>query len=253
MSAGETVWPGGFRAALSISFDDGRPSQVERGVPVLSRHGYHGTFYVLPSTIAALPDAWRRAAAAGHELGNHTTTHPCSGNFAWSRDNALEELTLEQIRAELDTADAAIRELTGSAPVSFAYPCGQRFVGRGADCRSYVPLIAERYLVGRGYPDEGSNDPLRCDLAQAMGVGVDGLELEQIRPLVEEARDRGAWLILAAHDVGDVSLSPHDLGEQVLDGLCAWLRELGDVWVAPVGAVGAHVRRLQNDEREDSR
>ena len=55
-------------------------------------------------------------------------------------------------------------------PRTFAYPCGQRFVGRGFEVRSYVPPVAERSLAGRGYLDESANDPAVCDLAEAMGT-----------------------------------------------------------------------------------
>ncbi len=39
-------WPDGRRAAISITFDDARSSQVERGLPILDAHGVKGTFYV---------------------------------------------------------------------------------------------------------------------------------------------------------------------------------------------------------------
>ncbi len=71
---------------------------------------------------------------------------------------------------EIDGANDQTQKLLGVKPKTFAYPCGQKFVGRGLDVQSYVPLIAERFVVGRGYLSESSNDPTIVDLSQAMGT-----------------------------------------------------------------------------------
>src|SRR5205823_14432449 len=119
-----------------------------------------------------------------------TNTHPCTANYSFSRLNALEDYTLEMMATQLDGANAEIQDLLGVKPRTFAYPCGQKFVGRGLDVRSYVPLVAERFLVGRGYLDESANDPHVCDLAQAMGTSFDDMEFEQMRNQVEQAANR---------------------------------------------------------------
>ena len=46
-----TAWPGGARMALSLSFDDGRESQVTQGLPVFARHGVKVTLFVVPSAV----------------------------------------------------------------------------------------------------------------------------------------------------------------------------------------------------------
>ncbi len=50
-----------------------------------------------------------------------------------------------------------------------------------------MPLVADRFLVGRGYLDESANDPEVCDLAQAMGTPFDDMDFEQIKTHVEDA------------------------------------------------------------------
>ena len=99
-------------------------------------------------------DGWKKAVVNGHDIGNHSVYHPCSGNFAWSRNRALEEYTLQKMKSELDSASRLINELLGVHPVSFAYPCGQTFIGRGAGVQSYVPLIASMFESGRGWSHE---------------------------------------------------------------------------------------------------
>ena len=126
-----------------------------------------------------------------------------------------------------------------ASPTSFAYCCGQKFVGRGVDTRSYVPVIAERFRVGRGFRDEYPNDPRFVDLAQVAGVDADRIDRDTYIALAEQAVNAGQWLVFAGHDVNDEG------GQAVvareLDVFCRWLRARGDVWVAPVDAVGAHL------------
>jgi peptidoglycan/xylan/chitin deacetylase (PgdA/CDA1 family) len=104
------VWPDGKRAALSLSFDDALPSQVVNGLPVLRKYKARVTFYVLPDAVRLNLDGWRQAVADGHEIGNHTIRHPCSGNFDWVLpENTTENYTLERIETELLEANTSYR------------------------------------------------------------------------------------------------------------------------------------------------
>ena len=232
-------WPYGRRAALSISFDDARPSQLDNGVEILARYGLTGTFYVLPEMVRSRLGDWKRVAAAGHEIGNHTVSHPCSGNFAFSRRNPLEQYTLERMeRDELLAGNDAIEELLGVRPRTFAYPCAQRFVGAGEQTRSYVPLVARHFTVGRGGFDETPNDPTICDLAQVTSLDMDGASTQQLRSLVRWALADGRWLVLAGHDVGEFERQA--VPPDSLDALCRYARELeAELWVDTVITIGS--------------
>jgi peptidoglycan/xylan/chitin deacetylase (PgdA/CDA1 family) len=196
------TWPGGKRAALSITFDDADPSQVDLGLPILNEHRIRGSFYVSFRNLYKRTEAWKQAAAEGHEIGNHTTTHPCSGNFAFARRWPLELMTLEQMERDIDDASATIREVLGITPATFAYPCGQKFVGRGEAVRSYVPLVAGRFVAGRSFNDETANHPAWCDLSQLAGMGFDRVGFEAVRPHIDAALRDGVWLILVGHIIG---------------------------------------------------
>ncbi|MGO9242554.1 MAG: polysaccharide deacetylase family protein [Bryobacteraceae bacterium] len=195
-------WPDGKRVAVSLSFDDARTSQIDVGLPLFDRFGARVTFFVNPPRMMDRLAGWKKAAAEGHEIGNHTTSHPCSGNFPWSRDNALENYTPAMIEAQMDGANAEIQRLLGVQAVTFAYPCGQKFIGRGTATQSYVPLVAGRFLVGRGFRDESANDPRFCDLSQVLGVESDGLSFDQMKAAVVEAARTGGWLVFAGHEIG---------------------------------------------------
>jgi peptidoglycan/xylan/chitin deacetylase (PgdA/CDA1 family) len=234
------AWPGGARMALSLSFDDGRESQVTRGLPVFARHRSAVTLFVVPSAVERHLAGWKQAVAAGHEIGNHSLTHSCSGNFPFSRQKALEDHSLERMRAELAEANARITQLLGVTPRTFAYPCGQTYVGRGRETRSYVPVVADLFLAGRGWLDEAANDPAVVDLAQTLGVEMDGKDFAQIRPLLDEARSRGAWLVLAGHDIGDDGRQTTRIA--MLDALLPYaIDPANGIWLATVGEVAAHI------------
>jgi peptidoglycan/xylan/chitin deacetylase (PgdA/CDA1 family) len=236
-------WPVGTRAAISLSFDDARESQLVSGLPLFAERNVHVTFYLTASNIGSHASDWRRAAAAGHELGNHSMNHPCTGNFEWARTRALEDYTLARMRGELVDANRAIEQATGVKPVTFAYPCGQTFVGRAAQVTSYVPLVHEMFLAGRGWLGEAPNDPGFVDLAQTLGYPMDDVDFSTLRPVVEDAITRGQWLVLAGHDIGEVP------GRQVtrvslLRELLAYAREPSrGVWIDTVAHIAEHVRR----------
>lgn len=234
------LWPEGKLAAISLTFDDARLSQAEGGTALLDQFDVKGTFYVVPSAVEKKLEGWKNAVAKGHEIGNHSSTHPCSGNFPWSRNNALENYSIDQIRIQLIETNKEIEKLLGVQSKVFAYPCGQTFVGRGKETKSYIPVIAELFFTGRGWLDEGPNDPLFCDFAQLTGVESDGKDFEQILPLIESAKKNGQWLVLAGHEMAES-------GEQTTR--LTMLRELleyakdpaNGVWVAPVGTVAKYV------------
>jgi peptidoglycan/xylan/chitin deacetylase (PgdA/CDA1 family) len=235
-------WPKGKRAAVSLSFDDARVSQIDTGLALLNEHHVKVTFFVQAENVSRRLEGWRKAAADGHEIGNHSMTHPCTGNYAFSRHNALEDYNLQMMAAQLDGANAEIQRLLGAKSRAFAYPCGQKFVGRGADVRSYVPLVAERFLVGRGYLDEAPNDPAFCDLAQAMGTPFDDLDFEQAKNVVDQAAKDGRWLIFVGHDIGKRGFQVTDAA--ALAALCDYLQEPANgIWLGTVGEIGEYIRQ----------
>jgi peptidoglycan/xylan/chitin deacetylase (PgdA/CDA1 family) len=220
---------------------------VDNGVPLFDRLGVRATFYVMPAVIGQRSDEWRRAVANGHEAGGHTLTHPCSCNFAFSatRPAPLEEMTLATMEKELVSSNTQIENIVGVKPVSFAYPCGQKFVGRGAQLQSYVPLVARHYLTGRGWRDEYFNAPDRCDLAQLAGVEFDELDFEQVRPQLAEAAQTGNWLVLAGHDIG-ADARPQMTKISTLEAICTYCRDPANgIWIDTVASIGEYIRKTR--------
>jgi peptidoglycan/xylan/chitin deacetylase (PgdA/CDA1 family) len=244
------AWPEGKRAAVSFSFDDARPSQVDAGFPILDLHGVKATFYLSPPNIIHRLEFWRSAAASGHEMGNHTLSHPCTGNFEWARGNALEDKTIEQIESEIARASAVIRYLVGAQPRTFAYPCGQKFVGRAEHTSSYVPVVARHFVAGRGFRDETVNNPAFCDLAQVMGVDSDDQPFGHLKTWIDDAVEEGGWLVFCSHDIGQFPRQAMPV--DVLDALCLYCTQPDNgIWLDTVATIGFFIqRRCQTSSEE---
>lgn len=243
MSTG--TWPDGAVAAISLSFDDGRASQVDTAIPILDALGVRGTFYAIPKIAKARLEGWKTAAMDGHEIGNHTLHHPCSGNFPFGRERALEHYTLDMIESECREADAWIAEHLGVTPETFAYPCGQSYVGAGTGTHSYVPVIAKRYTAARCFAEGAINDPEHRNFHQLAAFDIDTKPLTALLSIVEAAVASGGWAILAGHDVGDGS-ARQTTGAAALETLITRILNWPQrVWIDTVSAVATYLKERE--------
>lgn len=81
---------------------------------VLDKHGVKATFFLAGYWVEEYPDHVRMIAARGHEIGNHTYSHP-----------HLNSLGAESIKAELNRCSDMIENLIGRRPVVFRPPFGE--------------------------------------------------------------------------------------------------------------------------------
>lgn len=105
---------------LALTFDDGPSEGTPRILEALARHGVRATFFQCGANVERLPEIARAVRAAGHEIGNHSHTHPL---FCF-RSPAFIEM-------ELARAQQAIERHTGARPVWFRAPFGVRWFGIG--------------------------------------------------------------------------------------------------------------------------
>jgi peptidoglycan/xylan/chitin deacetylase (PgdA/CDA1 family) len=237
-----TNWPDDARAALSLSFDDARASQPSRALESLERLGVPATFFVGPRKVKLDLLGWRTVVECGHEIGNHSMRHPCTGNLRGARANTLERLSLADIEADLHEANRQIEDLLGLTARTFAYPCGQTFVGRGVGTQSYVPVVAQMFDVGRTFNDMWANAPLYCDLAQVAAINSDEMSFAQLRGRLDRALADGAWVVLGGHEVGDAG--PETTLTSTIEAVVSWCRDEG-IRVGTVGAIGREVAVMQ--------
>jgi peptidoglycan/xylan/chitin deacetylase (PgdA/CDA1 family) len=252
-AAGKRVfhWPDGKRAAISLAFDDARLSQVDVGLDLLDQCGVKATFCVVPGGVKQRLEGWKRAVASGHEIGNHTTNHPCTINYGFST-HVTENYTLEMMARDIDDANAEIQRLLGVTPTTFSYPCGGMFVGRGRQTESYVHLVAERFVVGLGVTEDWTtdryvpvlNNPALCDLAYIHVTSFGEMATMDFARLVEHvsnAVEEGRWVVFGGHEFG--TQGRHVANTSVIQELCQYIKDPSrGIWVDTVGRIGGYIK-----------
>lgn len=123
------VRDGRERGLVGLTFDDGYLSVLENALPVLLRHDFTATMFIISDRIGGTNEwdvgtgpVWplmtaaqvAEVAAAGMEIGSHTATHP-----------RLPGMGADRLRAEINGSRASLCELFGLPVRGFAYPYGR--------------------------------------------------------------------------------------------------------------------------------
>jgi peptidoglycan/xylan/chitin deacetylase (PgdA/CDA1 family) len=99
---------------VALTFDDGpTPGVTDRILDELKQRKLHATFFMIGQRIAAEPDLARRVLAEGHEIANHTFTHP-----------NLTKLSDAQVDAEIQKTQDIMGELLNHRTAWFRPPFG---------------------------------------------------------------------------------------------------------------------------------
>lgn len=99
---------------IAITFDDGpNPETTPRLLDYLKERGIKATFFLVGKNAAAYPNVVQRILAEGHELGNHSWTHPI-----------FSQLRQERVDSELKKTHDAIVAACGTAPLLYRPPYG---------------------------------------------------------------------------------------------------------------------------------
>ena len=241
----ENLWSP-YSGAVSLSFDDGRSSQLEKAIPMMERLELKGTFYLVPagSDWQERLDPWQQVAVAGHEIGNHSLSHTCSSNYRGG-GKGLEEWTLVEIEQDILTAQERLDHIAPHQKRwTFCYPCYCTHVGRGASRQSYVPIVAKHFLAGRAGGEYGfANHPQAVDLAACWGLPTERMSGFEMIGLVEELTSQGRWVILVFHEIDGSRLT---VGSYHFEMLLQHLHRRSDtIWTAPVAQVAGRIARFQ--------
>ena len=117
---------GRARGLVGITFDDGYVSVLEAALPVLLRHDFTATMFIISDRLGGTNEwdegpSWPlmsagqvgELAAAGMEIGSHSASHP-----------RLEGAGAEQLEAEVGGSRKELGALLGAPVRGFAYPYG---------------------------------------------------------------------------------------------------------------------------------
>jgi peptidoglycan-N-acetylglucosamine deacetylase len=99
---------------IALTFDDG-PSEklTPKLLDILAARHIKATFFVIGQNVAEHPEIVKRALKEGHEIGNHSWSHP-----------NLAKMSDESVRRELKKTDDAITEACATRPTLVRPPYG---------------------------------------------------------------------------------------------------------------------------------
>lgn len=102
------------RPLVALTFDDGpHPVHTPRLLDILAEHRARATFYVIGALVRRYPEIAQRIVAEGHELANHTWSHP-----------TLSRLGNARFLSEIDRTQEIIYQTVGYVPVTMRPPYG---------------------------------------------------------------------------------------------------------------------------------
>ncbi len=99
---------------IAMTFDDG-PSEklTPRLLDLLAAHHIKATFFVIGQNVAEHPEILQRAIREGHEVGNHSWSHPNLG-----------KMSDDSVRRQLKMTEEAITNACGVRPTLMRPPYG---------------------------------------------------------------------------------------------------------------------------------
>ena len=98
---------------IALTFDDGPGPYTAHLLDILDQYGAKATFFLIGSKVSGQASVVRSIHARGHQLGNHSWSHP-----------ELPKLSVDQIAGEIDRTNDAIRQATGVKPSILRPPYG---------------------------------------------------------------------------------------------------------------------------------
>jgi peptidoglycan-N-acetylglucosamine deacetylase len=123
----------GFGNRLALTFDDGpTPGITERVLAELKKRDLRATFFMIGRNVKAYPDLAKRVYEEGHEICNHSFTHP-----------KLSSLPDDRVREEIVRTQEEIVKATGYRPVWLRPPYGAFH----RDRQGYIPQAENLGIV----------------------------------------------------------------------------------------------------------
>lgn len=99
---------------VSISFDAAWGNeQTQTLLDILDKYKIKSTFFLVGDWVRNYPDDVKAIAKAGHDVGNHSNTHPY-----------MTQIGADEMKKEIETCNSEIEALTGKKPTLFRPPYG---------------------------------------------------------------------------------------------------------------------------------
>jgi peptidoglycan/xylan/chitin deacetylase (PgdA/CDA1 family) len=231
----------GKKSAVVITYDDAINQHLDNAIPVLDSLGLKATFYVtaFSNSVQTRLHDWKKIAANGHELGNHTLYHPCVGGKGreWvSKEYDLNNYTVKRMVDETRMTNLFLTALDGKIKRTFAFTCGDMKIGDS----SFINAMKKDVVAARAVRNE-MHKINEIDLYNVDCYMVNNHSFEQMRAWVDKAIQTNSLFVILFHGVGggnalDVSLPAHREFLQYLK------KNEKDIWIAPMLEVAEYIK-----------
>ena len=111
--AAPTPAPTTGNKVIALTFDDGPGPYTAHLLDILDQYGAKATFFLIGSKVSARANTLRRMQSRGHQLGNHSWSHP-----------ELNKVSAEQLASEIDQTNNVIKQAVGTKPNIIRPPYG---------------------------------------------------------------------------------------------------------------------------------
>lgn len=258
-AAEQFPWPNNQKAAVSLSYDDALNSHLDNAIPQLNKHQLKGSFYLnLGADPVSLRLAeWRQAAAAGHELANHSLYHNCSASKPWREwvtpEQDLDKQTIASMKNDILLANRFLAAIDGiideSRARTLTLPCGESETSNG----SYLPAIKDHFIGIKAHVSDQAPPVNKID-AKHMWVWTPfdapnkPATGKMLIEYVERAAKAGSIANITFHGIGGDHLSVSKKAhEELLTHLAANPKKY---WVANYRTIAQHIAKVKDQGTE---
>jgi len=220
----------GFKSAVTYTFDDAQPSQVEHYAE-LQATGVRHTFYVTSGN-GGFETVFTQAVKDGHEMGNHTVLH-CHADLTGCSNTSRTPVSVD---AELDDCNTAITSKLGQSAV---WTAASPFGDTGWDAPDMTRFFLNRGVGSGTIGPNDHSDPFNLPCHAA----VEGEAVASFNAVIDDVETRARWAIFLVHTIAPTSqnwYAPIDIS--VITDSVAHAKSLGDVWIDSMVNVGAYWR-----------
>ncbi|HVZ25075.1 MAG TPA: polysaccharide deacetylase family protein [Sediminibacterium sp.] len=193
----------GHQSAVVLTYDDAVDIDLDHVAPALDSFGLKGTFYLIGSSpsISRRMQEWKKLAAEGHELGNHTSFHPCDsrkpGRGFVKPDTDLSRYSLSRMTAETRFTNTLLAAMDGDSIRTFAFPCGDKTIHD----TPYYPLVQKAFIAARGVT-AGMETIDQVNLDDVKAYSIQNQPGSYLIDLVNQAIKSNSLLVFLFHGVG---------------------------------------------------
>jgi peptidoglycan/xylan/chitin deacetylase (PgdA/CDA1 family) len=224
----------GFKSALTYTFDDAQPSQVEHYAE-LQATGVRHTFYITTTSstaVSGFDTTFKQAVVDGHEMGNHTVHH-CHADLTGCSNTSAAPASVD---AELDDCT---RYVTGHFGQSGVWTAASPFGDTGWDTPDMSRFFLNRGVGSGTIGPNDNTDPFNLPCHAA----VEGETAAMFNAVIDDVEARSRWAIFLVHTLSPTSqnwYAPIDIS--VITDSVAHAKSPGDVWIDSMVNVGSYWR-----------